>query len=356
MVSVRNVLFYLLATAFIAAETPHEWWKSKRTRFVLLLFYVLGYFSVTSLYLFFRDLEHGTFKTILSVCINVYYAFLTNAVILTIFRMSAHYIVKRTKIDFLYRIVFSRKVFFALILLFSTFYLVGGAINTTNFAWTQYSAEFPNSPIDAEMDIIEISDLHVGAGLHLDEVERAVDEIAQRDYDLVVVAGDIVDVTTNDAELTGLANALGRLHDVYFIEGNHDFECKSDCIPILEAAGSHYLSEPVLLENGVTLIPGNTYHEDWFSGTRPCITVRHIPNHLDSFVDQTDLVLMAHTHGYSYYFPDFYVSSPYGKFQYGTNQVGSTTFLTTSGLSGWGFRLKWPSKNEIVSVHVRFSK
>lgn len=66
-------------------------------------------------------------------------------------------------------------------------------------------------------------------------------------------------------------------------------------------------------------------------------------------------MLCGHTHGYQ--FPFFGLLSPLLiDYMYGKNVVDNTNIIVTSGVSEWGFEVKYPSQSEIVQIKLNFKK
>lgn len=223
--------------------------------------------------------------------------------------------------------------------------------------------------------IVLLADAHIGATMDGEGFAREMARIQATHPDVVVVAGDFVDDDTSRADLTAACRALGALettYGVYLAFGNHD-----------AGYGKHRgftaddLRE-IMTENGVTVLEdaGVTFggrfcligrrdrHEpdrmdmerlaSEFDRSNYLIVLDHQPNDYDrEAAAGVDLVLSGHTHG-GHIFP----AGPIGLLMgandrvYGREERGTTTFIVTSGISGWGIPFKTGAISEFVVIDV----
>lgn len=111
----------------------------------------------------------------------------------------------------------------------------------------------PRLPAGLEgLRIAQISDIHIGQNLHLDELVRFVDRVNSLAPDLVCITGDIAD--SPSADLDTFLPILARLearHGVFAILGNHDHYAGADRV----AAALRRLTPFSILRDESAIVP-----------------------------------------------------------------------------------------------------
>ena len=83
----------------------------------------------------------------------------------------------------------------------------------------------------------------------------------------------------------------------------------------------------------------------------PVVVLSHRPVKLAEMTDKDYLVLCGHTHGYT--IPFYGMIMPFvSDLPYGYHEFGELKAITTAGCADWGYRLKWPSYNEIWMIRL----
>ena len=87
--------------------------------------------------------------------------------------------------------------------------------------------------------------------------------------------------------------------------------------------------------------------------SRFAILLDHQPNDCAQEQGRVDLVLSGHTHG-GHIFPAGLVGALTGANDiiYGKEERGSTTFIVTSGISGWAIPFKTGTRSEFAVIDV----
>ncbi len=179
---------------------------------------------------------------------------------------------------------------------------------------THQTIGLPRLPEDfAGLRLVQLSDIHHGLYMRLEEVEKAVELANHHEPDVVALTGDYVSNSPNYIEPA--AEALGRLQarlGVYAVLGNHDYRVGADRMAeALERQGITVLrNRHVALRcngSGITLagVDDLTYREhdlrlallganpQW-----PTVLLAHNPAVLPLAVAHcVDLVIAGHTHG-----------------------------------------------------------
>ena len=240
---------------------------------------------------------------------------------------------------------------------------------------TDYAFQTAKELGTPRLRIAALADSHLGLTLSGEDFAAQMQRIADTEPDLVVVVGDFVDDDTDKADMLRACEALGELktpYGVFFVFGNHDngyFRHRNFSGEELRAA---------LLSNGVTILEDAvvplTEHitligrRDRSDNTRRpaleltaeadpgdyIVMLDHQPNDYDGeAASGADLVISGHTHG-GHVFPAGVIGLLMGANDrvYGTEQRGGTTFLVTSGISGWGIPFKTGAISEYVVIDV----
>jgi hypothetical protein len=95
-----------------------------------------------------------------------------------------------------------------------------------DFDWFEHEVKIADLPPQLSgLRVMQISDLHVGSFLRGDKLKRYIHQINQKEADLVVITGDIIDhnVAFLPECLEGLATLNMPRHGAYVCIGNHDY-------------------------------------------------------------------------------------------------------------------------------------
>ena len=255
-------------------------------------------------------------------------------------------------------------------LLLSAAYLGYGWIAAHHVFRTAYTVE---TDAREPLRIVLIADSHLGITLDGEGFAREMRRIEAEQPDLVVLVGDFVDDDSEKKDMLAATEALGQLDTTYgvcFVYGNHDngyYRYRDFSSQELRDA---------LLENGVTILedasvpigkdylligrrdrsmpdrlPADALGMDASAYT---IVLDHQPNDYDAEAAAgADLVLSGHTHG-GHIFPAGLIGLWMGANDavYGRSQREDTTFLVTSGLSGWAIPFKTGTFSEYVVIDL----
>ena len=223
--------------------------------------------------------------------------------------------------------------------------------------------------------IVAIADLHLGITLGGTDFAAQMDRVSALRPDAVVIVGDFVDDDTDAGDMREACAALGRLDaplGVYFVFGNHDegyFDHRNfTAVQLRDALGQ---SDVVILEDESALVDGRFYivgrKDRTMPGRMPAdaltagldaskymILLDHQPNdYAGEAATPADLVLSGHTHG-GHIFPAGLIGLALGANDrvYGTEVRDGTTFIVTSGISGWAIPFKTGTFSEIVVIDI----
>ena len=258
-------------------------------------------------------------------------------------------------------------------LLLTAVYLTVGWFNAHRVSETDYALRTDKAVEPLRLALI--ADSHLGVTLDGEGFARELERIQAARPDLVVIAGDFVDDDSRGADLTRACEALAALETrcgVYYVYGNHDrgyFDSRdfsaSQLRRALEGAGVTILEDAcVPIGEGYTLIgrrdrsdQGRMDMEELTAGLdakRYWIVLDHQPNdYAAEAAAGADLVLSGHTHG-GHMFPagQLGLLMHANDFNYGLTTRGDTSFIVTSGISGWAIPFKTGTRSEFVVIDI----
>ena len=196
--------------------------------------------------------------------------------------------------------------------------------------------------------------------------------IAAAKPDLAAVVGDFVDDDTSREDMLRACEALGELDavcPVFYVYGNHDrgyYRYRNftgqELRDALTANGVEILEdEAVPLNACVTLIGRRDRSAERLSAQELTagvggytVILDHQPNDYENEAAAgADLVISGHTHG-GHIFPAGLIGILSGANDrtYGTERRSGTTFVVTSGISGWAIPFKTGAISEYVVIDV----
>ena len=258
-------------------------------------------------------------------------------------------------------------------LLLTAVWLTAGWINAHRVSETDYALRTDKTVEPLRLALI--ADSHLGVTLDGEGFARELEKIQSLRPDLVVIAGDFVDDDSRGADLTRACEALAALETrcgVYYVYGNHDrgyFDSRdfsaSQLRRALEGAGVTILEDAcVPIGEGYTLIGRRDRSnaermeiEELTAGLdarRYWIVLDHQPNdYAAEAASGADLVLSGHTHG-GHMFPagQLGLLMHANDFNYGFTTRGNTSFIVTSGVSGWAIPFKTGTYSEFVVIDI----
>lgn len=227
------------------------------------------------------------------------------------------------------------------------------------------------------LKIVQITDSHIGATFDGAGFAEHMREIEKLQPDVVVLTGDFVDESTTKEDMELGCEAVGKIktkYGIYFVYGNHDkglyqssrgFDA-ADLAAELEKNGIVILEDENVLINDSVYIIGRKDRVDAKRKSMPeliegldkskyLLVLDHQPTDYEAQKEaEVDLVLSGHTHG-GHLIPAGWIGEVAGFncMTYGIREESDTTFIVSSGISGWAIPFKTGAISEYVVIDVK---
>jgi len=206
-----------------------------------------------------------------------------------------------------------------------------------------------------ELNIVLVSDIHLGTLIHNSHLHRIVELINQQNPDVVLLAGDTFDEDIRAILKQNMAVILQNIksrYGVYAIPGNHEYYSGiAAASSYLQQAGIKMLRDSVVLvANDFYLVGRDDRTLDQFGGKRktlaellqqvdsryPVIVMDHQPFQLaEAQQNHVDLQLSGHTHHGQLLPINFITNWVYEK-SWGYLRKGNTQYYVSCGVGTWG--------------------
>lgn len=218
-----------------------------------------------------------------------------------------------------------------------------------------------------QMKIVLLSDLHLGYHNRRSEFRRWVDMINQEHPDLILIAGDIIDISVRPLLEERVAEEFHRLQaPVYACLGNHEYYSGEPAAQrFYQDAGIHLLRDSVVRFGNLCVIGRDDRSNPHRMALRKImkqggintdtdftILLDHQPYHLEQ-AEQcgVDLQFSGHTH-HGQVWPASLVTDALYEDAFGPLQKGRTHYYVSSGMGIWGGKYRIGTRSEYVVLKV----
>lgn len=222
-----------------------------------------------------------------------------------------------------------------------------------------------DKPLQKELKMVMISDMHIGYHNRRSELARWVDLLNAEHADMILVAGDIIDGSMRPLMEERMAEEFRRLNaPVYACLGNHEYYAGDrDAEQFYRDAGIHLLRDSVAMVNGIAIIGrddrtnvGRKSVKELAVGGAYTILLDHQPYHLErTEAAGVDFQFSGHTH-YGQVWPISWITDAIYECAFGAYQRGNTRYYVSSGLGIWGGKFRIGTRSEYVVVTLRNEK
>ncbi|MBR6285062.1 MAG: metallophosphoesterase [Muribaculaceae bacterium] len=215
-------------------------------------------------------------------------------------------------------------------------------------------------PLARPLRIVMVSDLHLGYHNPRKELARWVDMINGEEPDLVLVAGDIIDMSMRPLVEERMADELRRIAaPVYACLGNHEYYSNEPrAVKFYHDAGIRLLRDTCVTVGDLCLIGRddrtNPHRRSiaqlakTADHTRYTIVLDHQPYHLERTERAgIDFQFSGHTHE-GQVWPISWITQSLYECAFGPHQRGHTRYYVSSGLGIWGGKFRIGTRSEYV--------
>ena len=250
-----------------------------------------------------------------------------------------------------------------------------GTIHASTVKHISYDIDIPKSVDISDLNIVMISDLHLGAVRSEKRLPEIVEEINSRSPDVVCIAGDFFNTDysciRNPEKAIETLKGIKSTYGVYVCLGNHDAGGTAQKMrEFIDECGFNLLCDELAVIDGRLIIIGRLDSSPIgsFGGEKrmpteallaeldtslPVIVLDHNPSHIDEYTGGIDLILSGHTHK-GQIFPGSLITNAlftvdHGHFQ---KDSGSPHVIVTSGVGTWGLPMRVGTDSEIVSITI----
>ena len=366
----------LILAGYIYLNYPKDWRNNPVFNIISIAFHIVGTVALFLILVCYKNIPFEWMKIAVSRAGAIYYVVVLYMAIFCTLRHLVRFIFIVTKKIFRrpfsrrdMKMIYDHRVHSVVFLVLSFLVAIYGFVNVGILHITDYNMHIDKACDMDELNIVFIADTHCGAGTWKRTYDKLADDINFCNADVVLIGGDVFDETTSDKDVEYMRNVIDRIHPemgVYFIYGNHDDSTDDWTEKTMESMGVTVLKDEmvVLGDSGVQLVGRLDPMENPMGlkdlmnklqpdQSKPIIMLNHRPEQFQEMSGLgVDLALSGHTHGFN--IPQFAGRNLAYDMYYGFRDYDGMKAITTSGVSVWGFHYRFPSKSEIVNVHVTF--
>lgn len=244
--------------------------------------------------------------------------------------------------------------------------LIMGTFFKYNTVITKYQLQKENYNISAPLNIVLVSDIHLGFINGNKDIEKMTEKINSLNPDVVLIAGDLVDMHLKPVIEKNMFAGLKKIKSKYgtfFVLGNHDiYNKKSEKITeLLKENNIYTLRDEKIYINNEFYIAGR----DNFSKTsleeilaekednKSVILMEHTPDKTNEAIENNIfLQVSGHTHK-GQFFPGRIFTKRIFPIDYGYKKTENTNIIVSSGYGTWGPPLRIGSHSEICLIKIK---
>lgn len=213
--------------------------------------------------------------------------------------------------------------------------------------------------------VVMLSDLHLGYHNRRTELHRWVELINREQPALVLIAGDIIDMSVRPLAEEGMAEEFRRIKaPVVACLGNHEYISGAlSARHFYREAGILLLRDSVVDVAGVRVIGrddrSNPHRlslqrimQQCDSSSLPTILLDHQPYHLEEAeAAGVDFQFSGHTH-HGQVWPVSWITDALYEDAFGPLQKGGTQYYVSSGMGIWGGKFRIGTRSEYVVLTI----
>lgn len=217
-----------------------------------------------------------------------------------------------------------------------------------------------DKPLARPLRIVMLSDLHLGYHNPRKELARWVDLINAENPDVVLIAGDVIDMSMRPLVEENMAEEMRRLEaPVYACLGNHEYYSSEPLAEQFYRDARIQLLRDTCLVVGDLCIMGRDDRTNlrrrnidelarMADHTKYIILLDHQPYHLEEAEQAgVDFQLSGHTHR-GQVWPISWITDALYECSFGSHQRGKTRYYISSGIGIWGGKFRIGTRSEYV--------
>ena len=220
-----------------------------------------------------------------------------------------------------------------------------------------------DKPLEKPLTIVLASDLHLGYHNRRAELARWIDLINKEKPDLVLIGGDIIDMSLRPVVEGNYAEEFRRLEaPVWTVLGNHEYYSHvEEAEKFFQKAGIGLLKDSVAHFKGVDIIgrndrtaPSRAALKDLAEGLHGfTLVLDHQPYQLEE-AEQAgiDFQFSGHTHR-GQVWPVSWLTDAIFEKSWGRHVRGKTQYYVSSGLGIWGAKIRIGTRSEYLVLQVK---
>ena len=238
-------------------------------------------------------------------------------------------------------------------------------INAHKIKIKSYELKIAN--LEEEVEIIHISDLHIGSIRNKGLLKNIVAKINSTDADIVIISGDLADGSCPIDDNSFLAFKDSKV-PIIFTPGNHDlYPGIENVISAAKAANLIVLGNEILDFKGLQIVGipfsfeksttrGKSSDDNLnfieFDRDKPTVLINHIPANWEIFSKLgVDLQLSGHTHGGQFY-PMTWLTKLVFPFSKGIYEKNGKYLCVTAGIGTLGPPMRWGTDAEMIVLKL----
>jgi len=221
-----------------------------------------------------------------------------------------------------------------------------------------------DKPMAKPVKLVMMSDLHLGYHNRRAEFAKWVDMVNQEQPDLILIAGDIIDISVRPLLEENFAEEFRRLQaPVYACLGNHEYYSgEPQAQQFIREAGINLLRDTAVVVKDLCIIGRddrtNTSRKaigklmQQADKSKYTILLDHQPYHLEQAERAgVDFQFSGHTH-YGQVWPVNWVTDAIYECAFGEHQRGKTRYYVSSGIGIWGGKFRMGTRSEYLVVTI----
>ena len=217
-----------------------------------------------------------------------------------------------------------------------------------------------SKPLTKPLKIVMISDLHLGYHNSRNEFAKWVDKLNAEQPDLILIAGDVIDISIRPLIEEGTAEEFRRLKaPIYACLGNHEYYSGEPLAQkFFDEAKIKLLRDKAVVDNDICIVGRDDRTNPLRMSVRKLmqqadtskyiILLDHQPYHLELAERAgVDFLFSGHTH-HGQVWPISWITDAIYECAYGTHQRGNTQYYVSSGIGIWGGKFRIGTQSEYV--------